>query len=458
MTDEQWKAASSESSKIVIAAGEGAGKSHTAAVYATAHAAWDLQRLGMAKDGLPVARLYWIVGQDYVDAYREFELILAFNRQLKNVDETSVHIRDEGRDKCSFKTITGQLFVTMTAADPTSLGREEPHGLIGCEVSRWQSEVWTRCFGRLARQYQDNSWGIFSGSFETSIGPFSDWYKVGQGPNDLGITSYNMPTWSNTYKFPGGIDDPEIERQRQMLPAHRFLERFGGLPAPPQNAVLPDFSITRHVDETVKYDVDSPVYLAIDPGDKTYAVLFVQIINGEVWVMDEVYVEHWNHQSVIDECKLRPGWKYAQLWKRGAIDIAGTQHHAAASPLEIWEDNTGFVLGTNKIEVEKSVERLQSVLAVSPSTGRPRLRIHPRCKGILSELGGGPPPIAGGGVWVRSGKAGRPERANDHACKALAYLLIELFGTAMPEGAYIPEKIDLGRYVAPSYLSWSFSA
>lgn len=456
LTPEQWKAASSTASKIVIGAGEGAGKSFLSAVYATAHILWDLQRLGAKPDGRPVAELYWIVGADYIDAYREFDLIYQFNEKLGNVEAGSLHIRDEGRDKCSFRTLAGQLIETITAADPTAIGRLEPHGIVGAEVSRWNAETWTRVFGRLARQYQDGSWGIFTGSFESSVGPFADWFKVGEGPNEYGLRSFSMPTWTNYHKYPTGLDDPEIRRLMGMTDESRFIERYGGRPVPPTNAVLPMFSSARHVDEDIDYIEGEPCYLAIDPGDYVYSVLFVQIINGEVWVLDEVYANHWNHEAVIAEVKHRPGWKHAAKTRRGAIDIAGTQHHAAASPAELWEKHTGFTLGSNKVEVEKSVERLQSVLAISPVTGRARLRIHPRAKGLLSELGGGPSPVPNGGVWLRQGKGGRPKRENDHSCKALAYLLIDLFGTEMPDQYTLPDRIDFDTWEAPSYMEWSF--
>lgn len=45
-------------------------------------------------------------------------------------------------------------------------------------------------------------------------------------------------------------------------------------------------------------------------------------------------------------------------------------------------------------------------------------------------MGGGNSPVQGIGIWreVR----GKPERRNDHACKALAYGLLELFGALRP--------------------------
>ena len=70
-------------------------------------------------------------------------------------------------------------------------------------------------------------------------------------------------------------------------------------------------------------------------------------------------------------------------------------------------------------------------MAISPRTGRPRLRISSRCVGLISELGGGPSPIANRGVWKMKG--GVPDRdKNNDACKALGYGLVSHFGTTIP--------------------------
>lgn len=418
---------------------------------------WDLLRNGYAEDGRPESRLYWIIGADYPDAYREFDLIYNFCLQLDNVKPGSLHLRDEGRDKCSFETASGQFVETLTGADPTAVGRLEPDGIVGAEVSRWQRELWTRAFGRLARKYQQESWGIFSGSFETSIGPFADYYALGKGPNDQQITSVRIASRENLHKYPGGADDPELLRQKSLLPPHKFLERFEGEPSAPTNAVLTNFSGALHVDDRIDYQPDMPCYISVDPGNLCYAVLFIQPVGGEIWVLDNVYVSGWDHHSVIAETKLRVGWKYAVQTRRGIIDIAGSQHHASASPKELWEEQTGFVFDANKVDVEQTVSRLNSVLQVSPATGRPRLRIHPRADGLIAEGGGGPSPIPGMGIWLRHGAGGIPERKNDHAWKALGYALTSLYGNTMPENMRLPEEMDFDSYAGVSYLERSFN-
>ena len=90
-----------------------------------------------------------------------------------------------------------------------------------------------------------------------------------------------------------------------------------------------------------------------------------------------------------------------------------------------------MVLYANKWPLDVSIERVRAALALNPKTARPRLRIHPRCKGLISEMGGGPSPVEGGGPWMyyeTKNGLGPPRMENNHACMALAYLLSGPFG------------------------------
>jgi hypothetical protein len=169
-----------------------------------------------------------------------------------------------------------------------------------------------------------------------------------------------------------------------------------------------------------------------------YSALFVVHKKdlGEIWVVDEVYAHKTTHAMMIQEVKSREGWKYAQRIGRVVMDVAGYQHHAAESPVEAWQAATGFWVNGEKYAVEATVDRLRTALGINPLTARPRLRIHPRCKGIISEAGGGTPPYKDegiGGLWTRFSTTGRPKRENDHSWKALGYGLQNIFGNTLPE-------------------------
>lgn len=425
----EWEKVLFSPARLLLAmGGEGSGKSYMGALFAVCHSVYDVQ-FG--------AKLYWIVGADFEDARMEFDYILEFMQRLGNVEEvTGGNNRDQ---QCTLLTKTGQRFVTISAYDFTKLGREEPDGIVGCEVSRWYEEAFSRCEGRLVRRFP-HAWGFFSGSYETSRGWLPALAQLGRTPNARNLISYGIPSWANRWRYPLGEGDPAIQAARASRSPEKFMERFGGEPAPAHTVIFSEFRNVSHVDKSVDYVASLPVYLAIDPGDKVYCVLFVQPQdNGEIWVMDEVYVSKWTHQQVIQEVQLRDGWP---LVKGGAIDIAAKQGHMGMPrPIEEWYKDTRLILWVQKHSVEDSIERLRLALSYNPRTGRSRLRVHPRCRGLISEMGGTAEPSMDIEPWSyyesRFG-LGQPKAENNHACTALSYFLAGPYGLNQVEKSYEP--------------------
>ena len=416
----------------LVGGGEGGGKSLLDALYCFCRSIHDYLLWGPS--------LYWIVAEDFEDAKKEAggSGIPDDRYLIEFLDEVGVFDKERtstpSKDKWLIQTkgdIRGHIYSTVSGYDPTKIGREQPRGIIGAEVGRWSEQIWNRCYGRLARRKHQGSWGMFSGSFESATSMwFQEWWNRGQSPNSLDIKSYSLPAWANPVQYPGGRSDPAILQLEAQCSPEYFMERYAGKPAPPRDAVLPEFNVKLHVMETPLVP-SMPVYIFVDPGSTVYAVLFVQFIGNEVWVVDEVYAHQWSHEQVVQECMMRPAWKCRAL-EGHVIDIAGKQNHfGLGTPIEAWRRDTLLSFASQHIPVDTTVERVRSVLAISPRTGRPRIRISPKCQGLISELGGGPSPVPGRGVWKMKG--GVPDRdKNCDAAKALGYGLVNHFGTTVP--------------------------
>ena len=398
---------------VLAVAGEGSGKSMHAGLWLSAGQLYDSQ-LGQF--------LYWVVGADFEDARKDFEYYKNFQAQLDNIEQLSMPShRDQ---QCYLRTKTGHETYTISSYDFTKIARDEPMRVVGAEVSRWYQETFDRCEGRLIRNYP-HSRGFFSGSPESSLGWLPDVAKYAQGPNDRGVRSFFIPSWCNLAKYPGGREDPAIKRVEAGRSPQKFAERFGAVFVPPRGLVCHTFRTNQHVDWQLEYDPMFPVYIAVDPGGIVYSLLFVQFTqDGEIHVLDEIYAHRWSHEAVINEFKANPLFSVVE---GGAIDVASKQpQNAMPVSYQEWANDTGLNLWAEKHAVDDSIERLYWALANNPNTGRPRLSIHPRCLGLISEMGGGPSPIPDGGPWMRfehRDGLGPPMRKNDHSCKALAYLL-----------------------------------
>ena len=415
----------------IIGGGEGSSKSFLGALSGLCRAIDHQYTTGFANP-----YLIWVVGGDYEDARKECEYLVGpdcdwlADLGILNVEKTVLSSHKD--QKVIIHTNIGVTIETVSGYDPLKIGRDQPDGIIGCEVSRWDVEVWNRCYGRLARRYA-HSWGWFSGSFETSLGWFPEAWAIGQHENDQDLVSYRMPTWFNEAIYPGGYNDIAIQKLRAQTSEVRFQERFGGQPAPPQDSVLPEFRVIQHVTADATYDSDYPVFLAADPGTHVYAVLFIQVKGAEIHVVDEVYAHNLTHDQVISACQFKPAWAGVQPEGLHVMDVAGGQRHMGMqSSIDAWYDATGLSFFSQYRSIDDEIEKLRSVLERDSLTDRPYLHINSQCPGIISEMGGGASPVINGGRWIM--KNGKPVKANNHACQALAYWLLAQFGAKKPFG------------------------
>jgi hypothetical protein len=447
LSPEQSEVFYDDSRLKLVGGGEGGGKSLVASLYCTARSFHDYLVWGPS--------LYWVIGADFQDAEKELGgsgleddfYVIEMLEELGCYDSTtsSQPHREPWKIRASNR-LQGHLYITGSAHDPTKIGREQPRGIVGAEVGRWQRQVWDRCYGRLARLRAEGSWGIFTGSFEkTSDEPwFQELWEQGQAPNEIDIRSFSMPSWANPSKYPGGRMDPAIVQLEKASPSPEyFMERYAGKPAPPRNAVIPEFNVRLHVQEAPIIS-DRPVYLFVDPAKNIYCVLFVQFVGNEVWLVDEVFVHQWTHEQVLQEVMMRPAWKH-RAYDGHVMDVASLQDHfGLGTPEQAWQSTTGLSFITKKIPVDTTIERVRSIMSINPSTGRPRLRVDPKCRGFISQLGGGPSPIPGGGIWKMHN--GTPEKKNDDAPKALGYGLNHHFGSISPSEEMM-DKVYVGSYL-----------
>ena len=396
----------------LVAGGEQAGKSMVASKYLLAR--W----LEINSEGL-----YWLVAADYERTRAEFEYLVEDFSNLgllanatKRVDPGKIELAD------------GTRIETKSAKDPRTLAMRAPDGIIGCEASQLDLETYYRMRGRCAPK---RGWMFLSGTFEGSLGWYPQMHSAWTIPTE-DEQSFSLPSYTNTYLYPEGIDDPEIQRLKRDASDDFFMERIEGIPSPPEGLVFTEFRPNLHVQD-IKWDVGTPVHLWMDPGYAgAYSIVAVQIIDDVIHVIDEVYERGLVTEEMIQLCQSRPWWKDVQY---GVIDVAGYQHQAMAAPAELWMKHTGLYLASQKVLINDGTERLKSFLKPDPITREPRILISPYCTGLLSEFGAAPNPFDGqtrAYRWKtdRDGNivGSTPEDKNNHAVKALIYGIVDNYG------------------------------
>lgn len=440
----------SKCNKFIAAGGEGSAKSHDAGLFLVARYMYDMLTLERKPE------LYWIIGADYEDAYKEFTYVMDFLEELgklkmrvnakgENTPEGIKVVRG-GRDQCILTTNDGVEIRTISAKDETKIAREQPDGIIGAEASRWSAEAFRRSIGRIARL--PHAWFFASGSFESDEGGFHARFEVGQGDNSQRLRSKSIPSFANRHVYPLGESDYRIQELKADYSIDRYMERILGLPAPPRGQVINVLDPKKHIKGNLRYDPREPVYLWMDPGTLVYCVLFVQIVNNQVRVIEEVYMPQAETDLVINACRKMEGWKYVRQGGNVA-DHAGYQRHMGAPPhLRTWKENTGLIFETlgKGLDPNDKAEQILSFMNVDPYTGEPGIVFHEDIRGTLSEMGHGISPTAdqGGGRWMRDvgqdGSVRGIKRENDHGCSALAYGLSFHRGSIRPDRRRIPGK------------------
>ena len=248
------------------------------------------------------------------------------------------------------------------------------------------------------------------------------------GENDEDGKSFSIPIWSNIKIFPGGLENSEIKSMRSVFTDAEWMRRFGAEPQKPSTLVFGEFSYKEHVRDWVEYEAGVPVELAIDPGygESAYAVLAIQEYGSYVAVIDEIYERGRIGEEVVDIAKKRPWWDAVPKTHAtgGVIDIAGHQHHAAPSQIEVWRSAGNVNLRSSRVAPKVGRERINSFLMKQPETDMPRVLFSLNCKMSCEEFTKY--------VWRRrpEERLAGAEPINQHcdAIKALGYWLVDRYG------------------------------
>ena len=406
---------------ILVVGGDQSGKSMVASKYF-------LQRV---PEGFGEKAVYWLVAADYERTRKEFEYIRDDMEAMGWLQDCSKRL-----DPGEILLKDGTRIITKSANDPRTLAMESPHGIIGCEASQLDVMTYERLRGRTAGK---RGWLFMSGSYESSLGWYPQLATAWQGGYGE-EQSFRMPAWDNPALYPGGRHDPEIERLEAASSDRFFMERIAGIPVPPSGLVFSEFRADFHVREC-PYLPELPVYIGVDPGfNHAFAVNAFQIHDGQVRVFDGIYRTDMITDQIVDHLYNNPvRYPWAKQIQRGTADIAVFQHQAMPAVVEVWQrlSPNHLRLTANKVRVDEGTEQMRRFLKPDPLTGRPKLIIDPKCKGLLSEFGFCPNPLDGQ-IHVYRWKTDRngntvgnePDDIHNDAIKAVIYFLVDRFGFA----------------------------
>lgn len=414
-----------------IVGGVRAGKSNCTAM--------ELVKYTAIPDGLT-----WLIGPDYDQVRAEFMYMYEPLQALGLVKSRSI----PANGSVSFVTDWGHRVETKsTAQDSTQLASFAPDAIGMVEAAQQPYEVF---FKSTERALEKNAPVIMSGTLEQAYIWYTDAFRRWQEPNDEGAQSFSIPSWTNTAIFPGGRDDPAIKRMEATLPEDLFMERVAAVPYFGEGRVHPDYNPAKHVAK-LEHKLAYPTEILIDPGySGAYFVGIGQKIGQLYNVLAEIYMRGAVVQEVIEECRKHPLWPYV---REGVIDIAGIQHHAQRSQVEVWADmEPQIALRWSKVGEKDGIDAINFRLKDAPGLDRPYIQFSDAladegnrssnglANGIRAEM-----VMRRWRAYKEGGSEKRaPIKANDHGCNALGYFIYN----------YDHLMLDIGKPQQPIYRGY----
>ena len=369
----------------------------------------------------------WFVGNTYRASRKEYDYLWP---KFSALGVYSDHSRSSADRQRQIKLVDGSTFTTLSAGDTENIGQEAPDIIIACEAGQLTLEAFYKL--RL-RQGASGGLLVMTGTPERSQPWWNDLYRQWQVPGADG-RSFSLDARKNPYRYPGGLENAEVQQMMKVLPPDVIAERMAGIPREPEGLVFAGYFKSEFHVRNKGYIKGLPVSLAIDPGysQSVHSVLAIQCPPDEpIRTIDEVYTRSPSPQ-VVRMCQAREWWADVQ---DGVIDIAAT-FKSEKRPIDVWAENARLNLLSKKVAIADGIQRAQDMFLPDPITMGPQATIAPWCTGFLSELGMLNSPLTDkfeAYRWVltkdASYKSKVPKDEHCHSIKAWWYWLTVKFGT-----------------------------
>lgn len=400
-----------------------------------------------------------LFGPNYAEPRVEFTYLENWLRELDMLPAERIHVSKPTEGPWRMVTKEGVVISTWSMEDPTSIRAIDLEGALICEAGKCPYSGVERVQGRVSAK---RGFIIYSGTMEEAQRWYQEWMLIGQRPNNLGIVSYSLPTYTNLHEFPGGRNDPEIKRLEAIYPEDIFAMRILAEPRPPRDRVLKE--VTNEHIHPLDYPDDASIEVWIDPGyASAYAVLWVAWWHVKVCesdcapdcnlhrrqqfhFFDEFYEQGLTTMDIINKCRVHPNWPRV---KYGVIDIAAQGHRdAGESALEIWKRRTSVFWNMRYYREEPLIERIRT------SAKMMQFSIDPKCVGFIAECGLGEPVFPEMHPWKyptdRDARiiSEKPIDRWNHTAKAVGYGLMHHLGSS--ESVRKPTTVNRLRQNTPA--------
>lgn len=142
---------------------------------------------------------YWIVGDEYVTADKEFRVIWNLVKYLGIPMDKGSHHSIDGKDQSVISLWNNKfLIITQSAKYPDNLVGEQLHGVLMVEAAKTKPSIWMKHIRPMLND--SRGWSVHTSTPEGK-NHFYDKFEMGQDPDQPEWDSFRMPSWHNPYVF-----------------------------------------------------------------------------------------------------------------------------------------------------------------------------------------------------------------------------------------------------------------
>lgn len=277
----------------------------------------------------------------------------------------------------SIRLINAAMIECKGADDPDSLRGVGLDHVVLDEFQDMKEEVWKT----VIRPTLAKSRG--SATFIGTPKGYNNLYDVFQHGRDP--TKRQWGSWQfRTIESPF-IPEDEILNARLDMDPKSFRQEFEASFETMSGRVYHQFDRHIHVGNC-PFNQHLPIWIGVDFNvDPMSAVVLQPQLNGEVWVVDEVYLHNSNTLEMAEEIERR----YWRFQKQIVLypDPAGGNRHSSRgeSDLDVFREK-GFRHIKHRRKHPLVSDRVNAVNRMfSDATGRVRLRVDARCKNVIQS-------------------------------------------------------------------------
>ena len=250
-----------------------------------------------------------------------------------------------------------------------------------------------------------------------------------RGKTQDGWYSFNSPSWDNSFAFPEGEEDPDLQEARHTLSKEVYEQEYKAEFTSLSGRIYNDF--TRHDNVgNYHYQHNLPTFLSLDFGYRMPGALFFQVAKDQnglehIYLIDEIiHKENMRTSDLVDEIKTR-NYRLVRVFG----DPAGYQVQASVGmgEAEIFHQMTGHRVYSVRDNASRNINSGISHVRnfILSADGTRRLHISEKCPGIIEDIESYRYPETKDGKELKN--APLKDGTSDHGCDALRYFFINKF-------------------------------